>query len=162
MPSQDKNTAGEQQSVDVQTTEKSIARKIIPPVINFVKKYKLIIAIVIVIIGVLTALFYAIPVINTGDTKLVNIDTSARLESDQTIELKGGNVSVKIKHFTNDTCPKGAECFWSGQAVEYMLTVDGKEYATGTMKRATGSNYQIETVSSDYKTYVIIKIVKSK
>jgi uncharacterized membrane protein (Fun14 family) len=133
---------------------------------NFTKKHRLLLAIItviiVVIIGISAALFFITPVVSINSEKLVNLDASVRLREGQTAKLKDKDVSVIIKHFTNDTCPKGAECFWSGQAVEYILKEGDREYATGSMTRAVGSDYQIKTVSSDYRTYAEIKIIKSQ
>lgn len=132
----------------------------------FFKKHKLaiiitaiILAIAIVVAGVF---FAAAPVVSVNQTKLVNLDSSVRLEKGQTAKLKDRDVSVRIVNFTNDTCPKDVQCFWSGQGVEYTLTEGDKVYATGSIVASKSSNYRVETISSDYKTYAFIKITKPK
>ena len=144
-----------------------IAKKInkcgfFPSVFKFFKKRWLIIVIIVGIAGALTTTFFLIPSISVGETQLVNIDTTTRLELGKTIKLKTDNVTAKIISFVNDTCPEGTVCFWSGQAINYELIIDGQKYATGSITRAANAKYQIDTISSDYKTYAEIKIVKSE
>lgn len=153
----------EQAQEDIEPiVEKTDAKKIFSQIFKFVKKYKLILSIVILAIIILVALFNYIPVLSVNGTKLVNLDVAAKIESGQTIKLKYSDVSAVITHFSNDACPTGKKCYGSGPTVEYQLNVDGKKYATGTQTPALGSKYQVETVSSDYKTYAEIKIVVSR
>ena len=144
-----------------QTTKKVAASGFVSQSASFIKKYRLAIVIVVAVISAATATFNFVPVVSINKLKLVNLGTSVRLEMGHTVKLKNANVSVQVIHFTNDTCPQGSKCFWSGQAVEYALSIDGKIHATGSMLRAASSPYQIETVASDYKTYAIVKIIRS-
>ena len=129
--------------------------------IDFVKKHKISLSITLAVILVLVALYVFIPIINVGETSVTNANTLVRIKDGQTVRLKISDVSVKVTHFTNDTCPVGKICFGNGQkAVEYQMTINGKQYATGSQNQAKGVDYKIETVSSDYKTYADIKIVK--
>lgn len=137
----------------------------IPILINFAKQHRLVISIVILTFVLLASLFNALPVISLNNVKLVNLDASVRIEPGQTVKLKTSDVAVKISNFTNDICPEGKECFSSSrlfQSVEYKLTIDGKKYATGSTLQLFGLDYKIETISSDYKTFADIKIVKTK
>ncbi len=143
------------------TTDTVATRGTFLQLISFVKKHRLAATIVVAVIGTLTATFNFIPVVSINKLELVNLGTSVRLEAGQTVKLKTANVSVIVTHFTNDTCPTAGKCFGSGRAVEYALSIDGKKYATGSMLRAASSSYQIETVSSDYETYAVIKIIQS-
>ncbi len=153
----------EQAQEDIeQIDDKKEAKKLFSQVFKFVKKHKLILSIVILVIIILVALFNYIPVLSVNGTKLVNLGVTAKIESGQTIKLKYSDVSAEIKHFSNDVCPAGKTCYGSGPTVEYQLIVDGKKYATGTQTSALGSKYQVETVSSDYKTYAEVKIVVSE
>jgi len=131
--------------------------------IGFINKHKIALSITFVIIIIAIISFVVIPIISVGETRLVNLNTTVRIEKDQTAKLKIRDVSVKVVNFTNDVCPAGQTCFGTDKkAVEYTLTENGKGYATGSETPAVGTQYKIETVSSDYKTYVDIKIVKSK
>lgn len=127
---------------------------------SFFKKYWKIITIIVVIVAAIIALFSFIPVISINSTKLVNLNTSARIESGQVVKLKISDVSVKIINFSNVTCPQGETCYGSAKSVEYQMTVNGKRYATGSLKPENSSGYQIQTISSDYKAYAEIKITK--
>lgn len=129
--------------------------------IDFVKKNKIALLITLVIVLALASLYVFIPIINVGETSLVNANTLVKIKDGQTVKLKISDVSVKVTHFTNDACPQGKTCFGTGQkAVEYQLMINGKKYATGSQNQAKGVDYKVETVSSDYKTYAEIKIVK--
>lgn len=140
--------------------EKASIKSVALKVLDFVKKHWKIEAIVAAVIVVAVVLFNLIPVISVNETRLVNLNSTVRLKSGETAKLKSGNVSVTIVHFTNDVCPQGSQCIWSGQAVEYMLTVDGQKYATGSMNTKNTSGYMVDTVSSDYKTFAEIQITK--
>lgn len=131
--------------------------------LGFIKKHKISLFISGGLIVVLLALYVLIPSINIGNICLVNAGTDFKIISDQTVRLKISDVSVRVVHFTNDNCPAGRTCFGSGKkAVEYMLTIDGKDYATGSQNQVDGVGYKVETISTDYKTYANIKIVKLK
>lgn len=132
-----------------------------PKKIKFLKRHKLLIAIVSFILVVAIAAYCIIPDIGIGNQKFVNVGVSTRLELGQTIRLKQGNVSAIIKNFSNTPCPTGVECFGSGPTVEYQLSINGQKYATGTQTKADGAKYQIETDSTDYSTYAVVKIVNS-
>lgn len=115
-----------------------------------------------VLLILLTVLFYSMPTVGVSNTQYVNLDTTVRIKSDQRVQLKDGNVSVEVVHFTNDTCPNGQVCFGKSiQAVEYMLKVGNDKFAVGSSNPKNSSGYEIKTVSSDYKTYAEIKIVKT-
>lgn len=129
--------------------------------IDFIKKHKIALLITLAVILALAALYVFIPIINVGETSLTNANTLVKIKDGQTVKLKISDVSVKVTHFTNDACPQGKTCFGTGQkAVEYQLMVNGKKYATGSQNQAKGVDYKVETISSDYKTYAEIKIVK--
>jgi len=137
-------------------------RKPILSAINFVKKHKPIFIITASVLAIAAIIFFLLPEITINKTSLVNLGASVKITAEQTAKVKDRNVSVQIVNFINDTCPEGTTCFWSGQAVEYSLTVDGQKYATGSAGNGvTSLGYQVQTESSDYKTYAIIKIVKS-
>lgn len=127
----------------------------------FVKKHRLLLGVVAIVIALFATLYGAIPVVSLNQLRMVNLNTGVRLEEGKTVRLKTRNVSVQIARFINDTCPVKGTCFGPGvQAVEYYLTVDGKKYATGSEVQPEGTPYRVETIDSDYKTYVTIKIVQ--
>ncbi len=136
-----------------------------PEKINFFKKYRKILivvaAVLALIAGICTTLYYVTPVVSINNEKLVNLDVEFKLQQYQIAKLKSGGVSVEIQHFSNSTCPVNAKCFKSDKAVQYMITVNGQKYATGSLDKITGGgDYRIETVSTDYKSYANIKITK--
>lgn len=138
------------------------AKKIVSKAVPFAKKHKLVLSIATVVIVVSVILFTAVPVVSLGGLKLVNLNTPVRIEEGQTVQLKNKNVSVKIVRFSDDVCPKGQKCFGSGPAAEYSLSVDGKVYVAGSQQRAANSDYQVDTMSSDFKTYAEVKIIKTR
>lgn len=152
----------EQIGVNPTVTKKISRRRPVLSSVNFVKKHKLIFIITAAVLAIVTTIFFLLPKITIDKTSLVNLNASVKIKIGQTAKLKDRNVSVEIVNFVNDPCPEGNTCFWSGQAVEYSLVVDGQKYATGSAdSTANVSGYQIETESSDYETYAIIKIVKT-
>jgi hypothetical protein len=129
---------------------------------HFVKKHWLALLIAAAVIAAIVVTFYSIPVISINQTKIVNLGAEITLKVGETVQLKGQQVSATVEHFTVDTCPVKGQCFGTDvSAVEYMLVVDGVKYATGSAVPAANSKYQIQTVSSDYKTYVTLKLVKT-
>jgi len=144
--------------------EKTDAKKKSSPIAKFIKKHKLMVSLLIavIVLGIATsvALFSFIPVVESGNTKYVNIDTSAKIEKGQTVKLKYSDVSVEVTNFSNNSCPEGQKCYGTEPTVEYLMKVGEQAFATGTGTNISGSGYQVKTIKSDYKTYTEIKIVK--
>jgi len=147
---------------DNQTIENTAVSNAALPKVSFIKKHKIALAITTAIILVLVALFIFLPVISFGNLKIVNLNASVRLEKEQTVKLKGSNISIRMTNLANESCPKGKTCFGSGQIIEYELTIDGKKNITTNTLNLPNSDYQIETIKSDYETYAEIKIVNNK
>lgn len=123
------------------------------------RKPLLVVASVVII---LIIIFNMIPVVSINDSKLANLNASIRLGTGQTAILKYTNVSVRIINFTNDACPKGQTCFGNGsKSVEYMIKVGSESFAAGSLNEENTSAYKVKTLSSDYKTYAVIVIVKN-
>ena len=133
------------------------------PLANFVKKHKILLSVTTAIIVILTLLFIFIPVISFSDTKLVSLGAEVRLEKGQTVKLKDGDAYAKIANFITDTCPVANTCYFEENAVIYEFSIKGAKYAidsTSITAAKTTPIYNLKTISSDYKTYSIIKIVK--
>lgn len=142
--------------------EENKFKKLAKSFVGFVKKHRKPLLIIATVIVVVLAVYAAIPVISIDKTRLVNLGTTVRLDMDQTARLKFRNVSVKIKHFTNDICPKGLTCFGSGQqSLEYEVTVGNLKYVVSNLTPRAGAEYYVKTLSTDYKTYAEIEIIKS-
>ncbi len=77
-----------------------------------------------------------------------------RLEKGRTASIDGGKALLRIVKFINSPCPKGARCIWSGQAVDFELTVGGKPVPRG----AKDAPYDVETKDSDYATYAVFMV----
>ena len=128
---------------------------------RFIKKHWLALSITAFVITAIIVAFFAIPVISIGKLKIVNADASVTLKAGDTVNLKASNVSATVGGFVVDTCPIKGGCYGTDvAAVEYILTVGSQKYATSSTASAPKTDYRIETVTSDYKTYVTIKIVK--
>lgn len=128
--------------------------------IRFISKHRIFFSILTIAIVINFLLFCFIPIIDAGKTKFVNINTPVKVSLNQTIKLKFSSVSISIKNFTNSECPDGQKCYGGGaQSVEYEMSIDGKKYATGSVIKALGTDYQIETESSDYESFAIVKII---
>lgn len=116
----------------------------------------------ILVIGLLVLIFSLVPVVPVNKLLLVNMGASVQLQDGQTARLKTQNVTVKVLHFTNQTCAVVGKCFGNDtKSVEYELSVNGNKYATGSAVPASNSPYQVTTLSSDYKTYATVKIIKT-
>lgn len=124
--------------------------------LNNISKKRKRIAIALIILVVL--IFAGLLIKSNLNNITVNLGESVTLHQNQTIQIKNKNVSVKITNFINDTCPSGAECIWSGQSVEYEIDANGHKYTATSLSKTNDSNYDIETVKSDYKTYADIII----
>lgn len=130
---------------------------------RFTVKHRLPLLIITVFFALTTVLFFVIPVIAIGSLKLVNLDTTVKIENGQTIRLKTADISVVIDRYVNDECPVAGTCYGSDQtaAVFYKLNINGTTYAITSTSDTVKTPYKIETTSSDYKTYAEIKITKS-
>lgn len=149
---------------EFEVAKKTALAKFFGSILQFLNRFKwIIIGVLSLIVVIIVCLYNFISVIPVDKVKLVNLDTTVRIEMGQIVKTKGQNVSVEIIHFTNETCPQGRTCFGSNsKSIEYQITVDGKKYATGSVSKVVKSNYDIETVTTDYKTYADIKVVKIK
>ncbi len=143
----------------------AIIKNFILAVFKLAKKHRMVVLVASLTLVSIAVIFSVIPVIEMDNVKLVNVDTIVRIKEGQIVKLKVSDVSVKVAHFTNDACPEPGKCFGSApavQAVEYELSIGKTKYALGTSTPINGSSYQIETISTDYKTYADIKIVSSR
>ncbi len=153
----------EQVGVDPHVAKKINKKRPIVNSISFVKKHKIFFIIFTIFLIVLVGIFFLLPEIKINNTILTNLNSQVRLEKGQIAKLKDRDVSAEIVNFVNDPCPENQTCFWSGQAVQYALTVNGQKYATGSAGgQATSSGYRINTKESDYKTYAFISIEKNE
>ncbi len=147
---------------DGATVRKIAKPGILSVIFNFIKKHWLASLITAAVICVMIVIFYAVPVISINQIKIVNLGADATLKVGETVQLKGQQVSATVEHFTISDCPVKGQCFGTNtKAVEYMLNIDGVKYATGSVVPSINSKYQIQTISSDYKTYVTLRIVKT-
>ncbi|MFZ2125034.1 MAG: hypothetical protein WA087_02480 [Candidatus Saccharimonadales bacterium] len=138
-------------------------KKFIKFATRFSKQHKLALAITAAIIIALTAVFNAMPTVGVGNLKMANLNTTVRLEAEQTAKLKYDDVAVSIINFINAPCPEGQKCFGeTGVFAEYRVSVNGKEYKANSMDDKTIGGYTLHTVSSDYKTYAEVELTKLK
>lgn len=130
--------------------------------VRFIIKHRLFFILLLIAILINFLLFVFVPVIDAGKTKFVSLDSSVKLEINQTVKLKFSGVSFVIKGFNSDSCPSDQKCYGNGQqSVEYEMNIDGKKYATGSVIKALNTDYQIETESTDYNTYATVKIIRT-
>jgi hypothetical protein len=146
--------------VDPTIAEKIGNKSLIKKIFRFIKKFRWLFIVFAGLIVIAGGLYLFLPEVNLGNTKVVSLGSEFKLKKDDKASLKDGSVSVKIVNFVNDDCPEGTTCFWSGQAVQYTMTINGKDYATGSVTKALDTDFDIETISSDYETYANIKIIK--
>lgn len=95
------------------------------------------------------------------NTKLVSLGKKFTLKKGETARVKGLNVFLKVKDFIYSPCPKGVYCIWSGLAVVYELTVDGKIYSNSSDDSPIyKAPYDVDVKKTDYKTYATFVINK--
>lgn len=162
MQDEEKIFSDEPIDVDPRIAEKIGKKRPLRAFLRFAKKYKIIFIILAALSLISLGLYFFLPEISFSGTKIVNLNTEFRLEQNQTAKLKDGSVSVEIVNFINDKCPEGQTCFGSGltQDVQYSMKIGDKKYATGSLVKAKDTEFDIETISSDYTTYATIKIIK--
>ena len=99
------------------------------------------------------------PTTNSGSsTMTVSLAQEFTLKKGETAQVKGLNVFLKIKDFIYSPCPKGSQCIWSGLAVVYELTVDGKVYNASMGNLPPETPYNVLVKDTDYKTYATFVI----
>ncbi len=74
--------------------------------------------------------------------------------------VKDRDATLQLKDFIYSPCPKNVQCIWSGLAVIYELTVNGKTYDSSFGNPPQGAPYDVSVVESDYKTYATFIITK--
>src|SRR3989338_7942198 len=81
----------------------------------------------------------------------VSLGDNFNLKKDQSANIQDGSNSIGIllRDFTYSPCPKGANCFWSGLAVWYNLSINGKDYGSYSWN----TPYNVNIIKTDYKTY---------
>jgi len=102
-----------------------------------------------------------IPTTETSSSaKMISLGEEFTLKKGETARIKNLNVFLKVKDFIYSPCPKGAQCFWSGLAVVYELTVDGKVYGSSFDNPPREAPYDVLVKKTDYKTYATFVINK--
>lgn len=91
---------------------------------------------------------------------VVSLGQEFTLKKGETARVKGLNVFLKVKDFIYSPCPKGSQCIWSGLAVVYELTVDGKAYNAPMGNLPPETPYNVLVKNTDYKTYATFIIEK--
>ena len=97
-----------------------------------------------------------------SDTRVITVSLGEEftLKKGETARVKDLNVFLKLKDFIYSPCPKGARCIWSGLAVVYELTVDGKVYSAPMGNPSPETPYNVLVKNTDYKTYATFIIEK--
>lgn len=120
------------------------------------------IVIPVVILSLLfTAFGAAIRFINISSNdkeKLVNLGEEFTLKKGEAAKIRGLNVTLTVTGFIYSPCPEGSQCFWSGLAVEYELSVNGNIYKSSFGNLPSEAPYRVFIKDSDYKTYATLVI----
>ena len=90
----------------------------------------------------------------------VSLGQEFTLKKGETARVKDLNIFFKVKYFIYSPCPKGSQCIWSGLAVVYDLTVDGKVYNASIGNLPPEVLYDVIVKETDYKTYATFVINK--
>jgi len=103
----------------------------------------------------------------SSNVKIVSLGEEFTLKKGETARVEDLNVFLKVKDFIYSPCPKEVQCIWSGLAVVFELTVDGKVY--GSLFDNSPHNvplhkspYDVLVEKTDYKTYATFVINKSE
>ncbi|MBI2635481.1 MAG: hypothetical protein HYW79_02975 [Parcubacteria group bacterium] len=83
----------------------------------------------------------------------VSLGQEFTLKKGETARVKGLNVFLEVKDFIYSPCPEDSQCVWSGLAVVYELTVDGKVYGSSFDNPPHEAPYDVFVKKTDYKTY---------
>ena len=99
------------------------------------------------------------PTTNSGSSTItVSLGQEFTLKKGETARVKGLNVFLKVKDFIYSPCPKGSQCIWSGLAVVYEISVDGKVYNASMGNPPPEVPYDVFVKNTDYKTYATFVI----
>ena len=107
-------------------------------------------------LALLSVLLAAAPAFAAPKTIIVELGKEFKLRKQQTAKLKSTDAAVTITGFINSPCPKGARCVWSGQSVQFELSVAGS-----TIPLA-GAPYAVDVVRSDYVAWAVLLVRKIK
>ena len=86
-----------------------------------------------------------------------SLDQIVTLNKVQTLKIINNDISVEIKSFENNPCPKDVICGWSGLAVHYKLIIKGVEYDEYS---AHSEGFSIWTRKSDYTSYATFSVIR--
>lgn len=100
------------------------------------------------------------PSSSNTDAITVSLGQEFTLKKGETARVKGLNVFLKVKDFIYSPCPISVQCIWSGLAVAYELTVDGKVFGSSLDSPPYEAPYDVFVKKSDYKTYATFVIDK--
>lgn len=130
--------------------------------INIMKKLVTILSVVAVILLAGAAVYYFMnrSYQSNKGTFSVSLGEKFRMGKGETAQLDNLDVYLKITDFINSPCPSDSVCIWSGLAVVYELSVDGKKYEASTGSLGKESPYQVSVEDSDYESYADFIITK--
>ena len=99
------------------------------------------------------------PTLNTTPSSLtVPLGYNFTLNKGQTAKIGNTGLEVTITGFINSGCPAGAECFWSGQGIEFEYRFNGETLSGMDLVQAFG--FEVTVVESDYETYASLIVEK--
>jgi hypothetical protein len=80
------------------------------------------------------------------------------LGKNQIATISDTGLEIEITGFVNSPCPKGAQCFWSGQGINFTYRMKGKIESGINLMQAFG--YQAVLGETDYETYANLIVEK--
>lgn len=83
----------------------------------------------------------------------VNLGEEVTLRKNETLIIKGEEIYLTIKSFTNSPTPAGTQGIWSGLSVNYELKIGNKVYAN-----SYETPYDVILSGTDYKTYAKVMV----
>ena len=121
-----------------------------------IKKYKILIFIVILII-----IASILSIGNNKTEKIYQLNDEVKLYRKEKAKIK--DLTIKLLSISNSTCPKNAQCIWAGE-YSYKLLINGKRITLGTVKAKEYNykNYKIVLLDKTSKEYILFKVSKEK
>lgn len=104
---------------------------------------------------------FANPALAQDAIREVGAGEEFTLKQGESVKLKDVDLTLTVTGFEYSPCPEGAQCIWSGLAVNYDLNVGGFIYSSAgstTESEPIPADLPLEVLvkDSDYQTYAIM------
>jgi len=100
----------------------------------------------------------AINLIKNNSEKFFTLGTEFRINNGETRYLRGTDASLTIARFINSPCPEGAQCVWSGLAVNFEIRKGDTVCQSGMGNPSWECPLDVFVKESDYQTYAVVVV----